>query len=114
MLINKTWVVAVLITALICLPCSAAHIHLPVAHQHDGSSHQHQFEAHSHGYISHHGDVIDVAGSIGSHADVIDIELESTTPNLKKFEKSKSLATSVQYLVHPSCIDFTPYLHSVS
>lgn len=49
----------VLISALLSMQWSPAHIHLAEHHDHDGSHHQHNIESHAHQSYTHHDDFPD-------------------------------------------------------
>jgi len=56
--LNKT-IFFVLVTALLSMQWSTAHIHLAEHHDHDGIDHQHQIKTHVHQSFSHNHDSID-------------------------------------------------------
>ena len=75
-----------LITALLSIQCSTAHIHLSKQHDHDGGLHHHSIEAHAHHPVSHHADLIELSPQAGD-ADVVELNPEYRLTNSTKQKK---------------------------
>lgn len=64
----------VLVTAMLSLQWSVAHIHLAEHHDHDGSHHQHNIQGHAHQSFNHHDDFTDSIHQL-HHQDIKLVEL---------------------------------------
>ena len=106
--VNKT-MFFVLVTAMLSMQWSTAHIHLAEHHDHDGSHHQHNTKAHAHQSFAHNDDFIDSSQQV-YHQDVKVVEIcsDCNIHNWNNIDDQPIVLTSVN-----DQLNFTPHVRNI-
>jgi len=106
--LNKT-MFFVLVTALLSMQWSTAHIHLAAHHDHDGSHHQHNTEAHAHQSLTHNNGLINSDHQIfQQEVKVVEICSDCNIYNWNNIDDQPVVLTALNFQQN-----FTPHINSI-
>ena len=106
--LNKT-MFFVLVTAMLSMQWSTAHIHLAEHHDHDGSYHQHNTKAHAHQSFTHNDDFIDSSQQVyQQEANVVELCNDCNIYNWNNIDDQPIVLTSVN-----DQLNFTPQVRNI-
>lgn len=100
----------VLVTAMLSMQWSVAHIHLAEHHDHDGSHHQHNIEGHAHQSFNHDDNFTDSIHQV-DHQDIKLVELghDCNVQSWNNIVDQPVVLTSVNFQ-----LNFTPHINSIT
>lgn len=103
--LNKT-MFFVLVTAMLSMQWSTAHIHLAEHHDHDGSHHQHNIDTHSHQSFTQNDNYIDSTHQINEQkVKVVELDNDCNIHSWNNLDDQPITLTSVNFqlnLIHHS------------
>lgn len=106
--INKA-IFFVLITAMLSMQWSTAHIHLAEHHEHDGSHHQHTTKAHTHQTFTHSDDFIGSSQKVYlQETNVVELYDDCNIKNHNNVNEQPIVLSSVD-----NQLNITPYVSSI-
>ena len=99
----------VLVTAMLSMQWSTAHIHLAEHHDHDGSHHLHNTKAHAHQSFSHNDDFVDSSRQIyQQEVKVVELGNDCNVHRRNNIDDQPIVLTSVNLQ-----LNFTPPLNNI-
>lgn len=86
----------VLITAMLSMQWSTAHIHFAEHHAHDGSHHQHNTEAHAHQSFTQNDNFVDSINQINEHeANIVELDTDCNIHKWNNYDDQPLASTLV-------------------
>ena len=103
--LNKVMLL-VLVTAMLSMQWSSAHIHLVEHHDHDGSHHQHNVEAHAHQSFTQNDNIADSSHQLD--VNVVELGNDCNVHNGNNIDVQPVVLTSINLQ-----LNFTPHINSI-